>query len=533
MLTVDNSGRGNCMYYAYSISLMYILRSKDDPQVTESVFNKLKLSDSEKMELNSILSKNPAQEISTSDIKKYIEPIMGTAARNLVAEQTKEAFKKSPTSTELFTSIHYGLEFHTKQKLRESFPDLSKKIDNNFKNETFTKAEIYRVSQLKMDIVHRSHKISSEFQEKWINIPSAERDALRYEETIKRQMDLLDSVIREHSTTFFLENDEQRLTVYSDHLKKEFVWADDASLNLLHSVIQGEYLFRNPEGLVETRYDVEIPLRIYQNGQLPYPLTPKQREIDKVNPPLMILDNRSGIHWVSKIPDCVTQEIKQRQIKERATQRLKQEQIQQRERAEARELAAHPPQKEIKVKLAEIAELNTRPQPEAPEVSLIIPEPTVRLEQIQLEAKERFENHLKQLDAKVQDFNSRIKELKGRNLVAAAQLESARDAAFYLRKDLTKASEPYYSNPTEESYKQFQKECNDYIKQARPTLETHRGWKQILGNIGLAILGLGVLYLAAAGINKALNGNFLFFKTKSAEIVDNIENNVNQMKPVK
>lgn len=40
MFDVDNSGRGNCMYYAYSISLMYYLRAKNAPDTTENIFNK-------------------------------------------------------------------------------------------------------------------------------------------------------------------------------------------------------------------------------------------------------------------------------------------------------------------------------------------------------------------------------------------------------------------------------------------------------------------------------------------------------------
>ncbi|MCL5273103.1 MAG: hypothetical protein M1486_07385, partial [Gammaproteobacteria bacterium] len=66
---------------------------------------------------------------------------------------------------------------------------------------------------------------------------------------------------------------------------------------------------------------------------------------------------------------------------------------------------------------------------------------------------------------------------------------------------------------------------------SRPELEHHRGLKQLLGNILLAVLGFGVVYLAAAAINKAVTGNFLFFKTESAKIVDDIKSNVNEFEP--
>lgn len=43
MFNVDNSGKGNCLYYAYSISLMYYLRAKNNVRITEDIFKKLGL----------------------------------------------------------------------------------------------------------------------------------------------------------------------------------------------------------------------------------------------------------------------------------------------------------------------------------------------------------------------------------------------------------------------------------------------------------------------------------------------------------
>lgn len=77
MFQVDNSGKGNCMYYAYSISLMYFLRAKNIPEVTEDIFNTLKLGEEEKVRLRVLLSKKPEQEFSSSEIKNIIEPILG------------------------------------------------------------------------------------------------------------------------------------------------------------------------------------------------------------------------------------------------------------------------------------------------------------------------------------------------------------------------------------------------------------------------------------------------------------------------
>lgn len=69
----------------------------------------------------------------------------------------------------------------------------------------------------------------------------------------------------------------------------------------------------------------------------------------------------------------------------------------------------------------------------------------------------------------------------------------------------------------------FKEQCLEDIKQARPVLEIHRGWKQVLGNLALAILGLGVFYIAATLAHKSYTGKFLFFKTDSALKLDRFE----------
>lgn len=76
----------------------------------------------------------------------------------------------------------------------------------------------------------------------------------------------------------------------------------------------------------------------------------------------------------------------------------------------------------------------------------------------------------------------------------------------------------------------FQTNCNAAITIARPELEKHRGWKQILGNLALAILGLGVFYVIGGCINKAVTGNFLFFKTDSAHQIDQLEQSIQSIK---
>lgn len=71
----------------------------------------------------------------------------------------------------------------------------------------------------------------------------------------------------------------------------------------------------------------------------------------------------------------------------------------------------------------------------------------------------------------------------------------------------------------------FDKNCADAIKTARPALEKF-GWKEILGNLALAILGLGVVYLAACTINKAVTGHFFFFRTDAGQALNGLEEKI-------
>lgn len=89
---------------------------------------------------------------------------------------------------------------------------------------------------------------------------------------------------------------------------------------------------------------------------------------------------------------------------------------------------------------------------------------------------------------------------------------------------LDKNAELYFDNRLTKA--EFRDICTDAINTARPELETHRGWKQIIGNLCLAIAGLGIGYVVASLINKAVTGNFLFFRTDSAYKLDKMETTI-------
>ena len=75
--------------------------------------------------------------------------------------------------------------------------------------------------------------------------------------------------------------------------------------------------------------------------------------------------------------------------------------------------------------------------------------------------------------------------------------------------------------------------CDEAMRTARPELEKHRGWKQLLGNLGLAIAGLGIGYVIAGLINVAITGHFLLFrpKTDSLQKLELLEKSIEQVAP--
>lgn len=99
---------------------------------------------------------------------------------------------------------------------------------------------------------------------------------------------------------------------------------------------------------------------------------------------------------------------------------------------------------------------------------------------------------------------------------------------------LNQAKDRYVKNPSEASYQDFSADCKSIVSDARQSkeLQNHQQaeqWNQILGNIALAVVGLGVLYLVAAVINKCVTGNFLFFQPKAS--LQAIETSVSKLAP--
>ncbi len=97
------------------------------------------------------------------------------------------------------------------------------------------------------------------------------------------------------------------------------------------------------------------------------------------------------------------------------------------------------------------------------------------------------------------------------------------DCAKKLSDKLAKNAQDFIeSDGTDNSINTFKSRCKQDINVTKSMLEKHRGWKQILGNLALAVAGVGVFYLLAASVNKVKTGHFLFFKTNAMKKVDQV-----------
>ena len=139
----------------------------------------------------------------------------------------------------------------------------------------------------------------------------------------------------------------------------------------------------------------------------------------------------------------------------------------------------------------------------------------------------RFYEALLTIQAKAFDF----KAIADTNNVECVY-SRANEAATTLYDSINNAVKEHYSLHNID-IKEFRTRCDTAIAAARPVLEQHRGWKQVLENLAFAIVSLGVGYLIAGTIKMALTGDFLLFKPKtdSANKLDALQATIHQIEP--
>ena len=117
MKTIDNKGRGNCMYYAYAISLMYYLRAQNDDTV-HKILRRLDLTPAQHQDILAILarSKNLNTPFSTHD-NATIQDILGSACRGLACRAVRKEFIAKPEDTAVYSATAYQFFQHFSKTL--------------------------------------------------------------------------------------------------------------------------------------------------------------------------------------------------------------------------------------------------------------------------------------------------------------------------------------------------------------------------------------------------------------------------------
>lgn len=130
---------------------------------------------------------------------------------------------------------------------------------------------------------------------------------------------------------------------------------------------------------------------------------------------------------------------------------------------------------------------------------------------------------------KLSILQDKIQDLKSRGFIKEAEL------AYKLANNIQTSMLNYvFSIQQPNALSTFKTECAESIKLAEESsLSQHREWKDILLNLSLAIIGVGVVYLAAASVNYyKTEGKHFFFhtQTKSEEIINDLANTISSMK---
>ena len=148
--------------------------------------------------------------------------------------------------------------------------------------------------------------------------------------------------------------------------------------------------------------------------------------------------------------------------------------------------------------------------------SLVLNDKVINLDAFRSKLKEKI---LQRLEPQLLLIKDKAENLKTR------KYDEAYNAAQTLYLSLTNLKSQY-SNGTIE-YVAFKNDSIKEIKTARVELEIHRGWKEILSNVLLCILGLGIGYLAIC----AYEGSFFKFNTDSAKKLDDLQNTIDPNAP--
>lgn len=137
---------------------------------------------------------------------------------------------------------------------------------------------------------------------------------------------------------------------------------------------------------------------------------------------------------------------------------------------------------------------------------------------------------LSRMDRKIDDFFHYSEECtKKNNTVKAQTYYAAMKAASSIHKSMKSVTEDYVSGLISlEQFKTKSREILDDKAEDVQTLKTHRGWKEIVLNLVIALTVIGFIVITVNSIN---HGQFTFFtpSTDSGKTVDLLRNSVEHL----
>ncbi|KTD00883.1 hypothetical protein [Fluoribacter gormanii] len=296
---VDNSSDGNCLYYAYGISLMYHLRKNGNRADAESIFHRLGLNPAEKAKLFYLLGNEKNKPFTSLHIKRIIEPILGSALRHYAANMTRENFLENPKGSSLYTATNYGMIFLFKKMLQQKkHPALVLFESDSFDNENYNTAEIFKVENMSAEMYAfmnaKFEEIINIFDHEWFAEKREPKSFTELGDYLFHLKQHLTDVIGDMTVAFFLGEEHTNLEAYIRHLSTNYRWGTEETLMLMHCKLQGEIRERIDDEHVAIRYETPMALQIYRDGT-PY------FSSEEHGTPDIILNNSANTHWFSFI----------------------------------------------------------------------------------------------------------------------------------------------------------------------------------------------------------------------------------------
>lgn len=275
MKTINNKGQGNCMYYAYSISLMYYLRSEKDKAIVNSI---LKQFPAQQKPLQEIIdrNKNKTQLFSEADTNK-IQKLLGSACRAFASKSVKDEFINKPEASQIIQTATWKITNELKKHIKL---DIFEGEIVGTINENITAAELFKVKDINAAMTTYAKQIANDveraFNQSWSELSSDLQN--NYNKMVIRE-----AIIQRKTIEFFTNDNNKFLDRYVEHLNTDTTWGSTETLATFHNSLNASSGAR-------------IHISILADGVYT-DLSDHDREHT------IVMNNYSNTHWVSVIPE--------------------------------------------------------------------------------------------------------------------------------------------------------------------------------------------------------------------------------------